>query len=276
MTQNTMSFDQGDVDNDGSAELFATDMMPYSETEETLAAWQPLMGMMSHPSSADDPQTIRNVLQVRNSDNQFVEEAQMRAVAATGWSWSSKFGDLNNDGFLDIYSVNGMIAEGMLSHLPNDELVEENQALRNLGNGVFAPAPEWGLNSSASGRGMSMADLDQDGDLDVVVNNLRSPAQLFENQLCAGAGFEVDLRWPESKNAYAVGSRLTLHTTTGTYHRDVRAASGYLSGDPARVHFGLPIDSKIDRLEVLWPDGALTTVDALSSQTLVQIHRSDS
>ena len=88
---------------------------------------------------------------------------------SSGWSWSSKFGDLDNDGFLDIYAVNGMIADGLFSHLPGDELVEENRALRNNGNGYFVLASEWGLGSTASGRGMSMADLDDDGKPDGAV-----------------------------------------------------------------------------------------------------------
>jgi hypothetical protein len=157
--------------------------------------------------------------------------------------------------------------------LPGDELVEENRALRNDGNGYFALAPEWELGSTASGRGMSMADLDNDGDLDIVVNNLQSPAQLFENRLCGGTSLEVDLRWPGSKNLYALGARLALHTSTGTYYRDVHANSGYISGDPSRIHFGVPAGAVPQRLEVRWPDGAISSVDGLAMRTLVTVTR---
>lgn len=272
ITTNTMSFDVGDVDNDGSAEIFATDMTPYSHDEATIAAWQPLMRMMTHPPEGD-PQGMTNVLQSRDAAGRFVDDAGISALAATGWSWSSKFGDLNNDGFLDIYVVNGMIAEGMLSHLPNDELVEENQALRNDGQGGFEPAPEWGLGSTASGRGMTMADLDGDGDLDIVVNNLRSPAQLFENDLCGGAGLAVDLRSTLDKNSHAIGAQVTLRTSIGILQRKVRANSGYLSGEPSRLHFGLPADAAIERMVIRWPDGAVSDVGALETGVLVIVTR---
>jgi hypothetical protein len=108
---------------------------------------------------------------------------------------------------------------------------------------------QWGLGATASGRGMSMADLNNDGRLDIVVNNLGSPAQLFENQLCGGESLEVDLAWPQSFNSRAIGTRLVLHTSMGDLYRDVRAASGYLSGDPSRIHFGFLPDSMLQRLD---------------------------
>jgi hypothetical protein len=272
-TESTMSFDQGDIDNDGAPELFATDMKPYDVGTHTLASWLPLMATMPQTHAPDDPQIMENVLQVRGADGVFRDEGYGRGVDATGWSWSGKFGDLDGDGYLDLYVVNGMIAAEPFHHLPNNELVEQNQALRNDGSGHFAPAPTWGLGSIASGRGMSMADLDGDGDLDIVVNNLRSPAQLFENRLCGGSSLEVDLRWPTSKNSRALGARLALQTDQGTFYRDVRASSGYLSGDPARVHFGFPPGATLQRLEVRWPDGKLTSVDAPDARMVLTITR---
>jgi enediyne biosynthesis protein E4 len=272
-SENTMSFDLGDIDNNGSTEIFATDMKPYQQNVATLAQWLPMMDKMTHPTTSGDPQRTENVLQVRGADSRYRNQGYNRLLDATGWSWSSKFGDLDNDGFLDIYVVNGMIAAGLFSHLPNNELVEENVALRNDGTGHFTPTPEWGLGSTASGRGMSMGDLDSDGDLDIVINNLGSPAQLFENQLCGGQGLLVDLRWPESRNPFAIGAQLTLHTSAGAYYRTLRAASGYLSGDPTRVHFGLPTTTTIQQLAVRWPDGAASTIEPITPQTLVTVTR---
>ena len=102
---------------------------------------------------------------------------------------------------------------------------------------------------------MSMADFDQDGDLDIVVNNLNSAAQLFENQLCPeGASLELDLRWPGTADPFAIGATATLTTDKGVLLRDVRAVSGYLAGDATRLHFGAPPIAVLDRLEIRWPD----------------------
>ncbi len=273
-THSTMSFDSGDINNDGQVELFATDMKPYREDAETLAKWQPVMDMMAdHPPDADDVQIMENVLQERNGNGRFENLAPLTGLDATGWSWSAKFGDLDNDGFLDIYVVNGMAAQDLFGHLPNNELVEENQVFRNGGYGRFAAVPEWGLNTTNGGRGMSMADLDNDGDLDIVVNNLLAPAQLFENQLCGGSSLEVDLFWLDSHNARALGAKLSLQTSTGTYYREVKAGSGYLSGDPARVHFGFPGGSQLKSLEIVWPDGSVSMVTDIQSGQRLMIER---
>jgi hypothetical protein len=272
-TQHTMSFDWGDIDNDGRFELYATDMKPYDSSPETMAAWGPMMAAMKPHLPAGDPQIPENVLQVLGEDGRYQNQASQRGVSSTGWSWSGKFGDLDNDGFLDLYVVNGMIDIDLLGYLPNGELVEENQAFRNQGDGRFAPAPEWGLASTASGRGLSLADLDHDGDLDMVVNNLLSPAQLFENQLCGGTGLEVDVRWPGTLNTHALGAQVILHTTAGTMLRDVRASSGYLSGDPARLHFGLPAGVTPVKLEIIWPDGVVSGLDTVSANNRLIITR---
>jgi hypothetical protein len=118
-----------------------------------------------------------------------------------------------------------------------------------------------------------MADLDNDGDLDIVVNNLRGPAQLFENRLCGGNGLTVDLHWPGSGNTRAIGARLALHTSVGIFYRDVRSGSGYLSGDPPQVHFGIPHNATLEYLEIRWPDGAVSLVRTPQSQLLLQITR---
>ena len=275
-SHSTMSLDAGDIDNDGVFELFSTDMMPIDATPETVAAWDPLMADMIDPINPADPQIMSNVLQVLTAEAGYQNAARPRGVDATGWSWSAKFGDLDQDGWLDLYVVNGMIESTLLAHLPNHELVEPNQAMRNIGGGFFKPAPDWQLGSTASGRGMSMADLDGDGDLDIVVNNLRSPARLFENRLCGGQSLLVDLRWPDSANTYAIGAELALKTSAGAFTRDIRSGSGYLSGDTPRVHFGIPSGASIEALEVRWPDGAISTLGEVQPGAVVRVSRNSS
>jgi hypothetical protein len=272
-SENTMSLDVGDIDNNGRAEIFATDMKPANKDLATMARWLPMMKLMTKPLTSLDPQHVENTLQVNDGNGHWSNQGYERLIDSSGWSWSGKFGDLDNDGFLDIYVVNGMIAAGLFDYLPNHELVEPNMAYQNDGRGSFTLASQWGLGALASGRGMSMADLNGDGKLDIVVNNLQSPAQLFENRLCGGTGLEVDLFWPASQNTRAIGAQLALHTSAGTYYRDVRAASGYLSGDPPQIHFGLPQNAIVQRLEIRWPDGKLSNIATPAAQTSIVVTR---
>ena len=273
-SENTMSISSADIDNDGHFELLTTDMMPYAQDVETSAAWEPLMKVMHETEHReDDPQVMANMLQVRDELGQFENRAEYSGVAASGWSWSTKFGDLDNDGLVDIYSVNGMYGVELFGHLPDSELVEENQVYRNSGKGQFVPVSDWGLNATASGRGMSLGDLDGDGDLDIVVNNVLSPSQVLENRLCGGSGLEIDLFQPGGGNTRAIGAKLILYTDTTTMYREVRAASGYLSGDAARIHFGFPEGSHLMRLDIRWPDGAVSSVEEPTAQTLLSISR---
>ena len=274
MPHSTMSYDAADLNNDGALEVFAADMKPYAQDAEMMAQWQPVMDMMmAMPHVEGDPQIMENVLYDFDASGGFSNLARDYQLDGTGWTWSAKFGDLDNDGFQDLYVVNGMISRELFAHLPGGELVEENQAYRNLAGAGFAAMPGWGLNDRASGRGMSLADLDNDGDLDVVVNNLLSAAALFENRLCAGAALEVDLRWPGAGNSRGIGAQLILHTDLGDYRRDITALSGYLSGDSSRAHFGFPAHAQLESLSVVWHSGEYSRVAGLQADTLITVIR---
>lgn len=275
-THSTMSIDMGDINNDGRPEFFQSDMKPYAHDAATAAAWAPVMpdmhmGAMSAMSA--DPQMMENALLMRDDSGSYYNLSSALGVDATGWSWSGKFGDLDNDGYLDLYIANGFIEERLLTHLPNYELVEENQAFRNTGSGHFEPMPAWALGSTRSGRSMVLADFDADGDLDIVINNLRAAAQLFENRLCSGSSLQLDLTLANAQNRTAIGAQAILHTDRGDLVRDVRAASGYLSGDAPRLYFGFPNDAVLHSLTVRWPDGAFTTVDSIKANTLMHLTR---
>jgi hypothetical protein len=271
----TMNTEWGSLANDGRLALFTTDMNPYDISPRNLAAWVPVLNQLVPNNRADEVQVMANMLLIGDGRGGWQNQATARGVDASGWSWAARFGDLDQDGYLDLYIVNGMIAADLFGHLPNSELVEENQAYRNRGDGSFDQAPQWQLGATASGRGMVMADMDNDGDLDIVVNNLRGFAQLHENQLCTGASLQVDLAWPGSQNQHGIGAQLALYTDAGVLRRDVRASGGYLSGDPARAHFGFPAGATLHSLEVIWPDGARSVTERMQANTLLTITRTN-
>ncbi len=273
-TQNTMSFDVGDIHNDGQQELFAADMHPYKFDEETEEEWKLVMDMMmEEDNSPDNPQMMENVLQTVDADGNWQNMAADTGVNFSGWSWSSRFADLDQNGFQDIYIVNGMATSETFAHLPDYELIEENQAFRNDGTGMFEAATDWALNQTEGGRGMTLADLDNDGDLDIVINNLLKPATLLENRVCGGDSLHIELRDSTQPNTYAVGSKVILDTSVGRMVRDVRVNSGYLSGDTTAVHFGIPFDAQLNSMEIIWPDGEISTFLKISPNQKITISR---
>ncbi len=270
-TQNTMSFSVGDVNNDGRLDLFAADMKPRADDPDILAAWQPVMAKVLEDPA--DRQITENVLQIQDADGVFRNLAPLTGVAATGWTWSTQLADFDQDGFLDLYVVNGMNALDLFSHLPDNELVETNWAFRNHQGEHFIPVPEWNLGLQMGGRGMTVGDLDFDGDLDIVINNLLAPAMLLENRLCQGASIQVRLRDDRAHNTHGIGARLVLQTDAGTQQRLLEVSSGYLSGLPPVVHFGFPAGTALHRLEIVWPDGARHVIQDLEAHHLYTVLR---
>ena len=275
-THSTMSLSSGDVNNDGRFDLFATDMKPAPGDQDALAAWQPVMETMmaAEMEEHDERQLMQNVLQVAaDDDGGWADAATSDPLAATGWSWAGSFGDLDNDGWLDLYVVNGMIEATLFAHLPDHELVERNHAFRSGADGSLIPAPEWNLGDRASGRGMVMADLDRDGDLDIAVNNLRSPAALFENRLCGGIGLQLDLRQDTGGNSHAVGAKAIVAADSKRWVRTVHVADSYLSGRAPRLHFGLGHQHQDVQVTIEWPDGQHTTIGGVAPGSLVTVIR---
>ena len=268
-TENTMGLDYADFNNDGQLDIFATDMKPYNQDVKTMAIWLPAMSKLTRPLTADDPQYPENTL-FSWDGRRWVNRAYELQVDATGWSWSGKFGDLDNDGWQELYVVNGMIAKDLLSHLNDAEIREANMLFHNINGTKFKPV-DWGLGDTSSGRSMSMADFDGDGDLDIVINPLDAPAVLYENRMCSGQSVIVTLHDPHSANHAAIGAVVTLHSAGLQMTRQVKSESGYLAGESRNLHFGVANANTIDAVQVVWPDGTQSEVTNLPAHHHITI-----
>ncbi len=273
----TMSIDAGDVDNDGDFDLFSTDMKPMDDSPETRNRYVEVVEDMQAMPVPDDVQTPENVL-LTGTDGAFTNTAPSLGISATGWSWSGLFGDLDDDGLLDLYVVNGMRSDLLFDFLPNEELVEPNQVFRN-GGAVMAPMPEWGLADEAGGRGQAMADLDGDGDLDIIVNNLGSSSRWFENQVCGGSSIIVDLEWSGSANTNALGAIVRVAADVPgadaplVQSRSIDSNRGYLSSSPAVAHMGLGATTDPVTVLIEWPDGLTSLIENVEPDSRLTVDR---
>ncbi|MCA8963407.1 MAG: VCBS repeat-containing protein, partial [Planctomycetes bacterium] len=287
----SMGCDFGDLDNDGRLDLCVADMSSTSHYMGKL-----LMGNMgTHRwflENADPPQYMRNATFVNTGTGRFLEAAYLANLASTDWTWSLLLRDLDEDGRLDLFASNGIPVftddpdagrrfdalwkEGrkqqaldVYRHLRRME--EKNIARRNLGDLKFADVgAEWGLDEQSVGQGAVLCDLDGDGDQDLIVNNLNQPVSVFENLSAGTHRVLVRLRGTTSNSA-GIGSRITVTAGGVTQTRLLMPTRGYMSaGDPVE-HFGLGEATKVDRLEVRWPTGAVQTFTELAADQLITI-----
>ncbi|MGE3171933.1 MAG: FG-GAP-like repeat-containing protein [Planctomycetota bacterium] len=272
-----MGCDFGDLDGDGRFDLMVADM---SSTTHYMGKM--LMGSMGNHAwfltNARPPQYMRNALYRNTGTGRFEELAHFASLASTDWTWSVRFVDLDEDGRLDLHATNGipvfednpdtideykrLVADGA-KHLALDlarrmERVEErNIARRNLGGFAFADVgAEWGLDELSVGQGAVFVDLDRDGDLDLVVNNLNAEVGLFENRTHDTHRALVSLRG-RGKNTAGIGARVDVEAGGAVQSRLVSPTRGYMSAGEAVEHFGLGELAAIDRLRVRWPSGAV-------------------
>jgi enediyne biosynthesis protein E4 len=248
-------------------------MKPNLADVKVASQWMPLMERSFQKLQRSSTQRAENVLQQQKTSAKFGNEAYKKQIDATGWSWSTQFGDLDNDGVEDLYVVNGMIDHEVLPYLPNDEIREQNFAYRVTSKGEFLRNSSWGLNATDSGRAMAMTDLNNDGRLDIVVNNLRSKSMVYENRLCGGASTTFRLKWDGVQNSAAFGATIRVYTNSGSMLRLVSPTGGYLTGLDGTVHFGIGT-AEPTGVEIVWPDGKasqldVTTLKSLRSNTIL-------
>ena len=233
---------------------------------------------------------MQNTLQLNNGNGIFKEIAYYAGVAASDWSWGALMFDADNDGWNDIYVCNGiyndvtdqdfidffandimqkMVMTGKKEEI--DEIIKkmpsnpiQNKMFRNNGNLQFSDmASQWGMTDKTFSNGAAYADLDNDGDLDLVVNNVNQPALIYKNnsrEINQNHFIRIQLQGKD-KNSMAIGSMVKIYTDSGLLIKELIPSRGFQSSVDYQLVFGLGKRKKIDSIVVQWTDQSRISLD---------------
>lgn len=279
----SMGADLGDINNDGLPDIFTTDMLPYEDKRiKTTTSFENYDVYHLKEKSGFYHQFTQNTLQLNGGAGKFHEIAYYSGVAASDWSWGGLIFDADNDGWNDIFVCNGIYHDvtnlDFMNFFANDmiqkmvltgkkEEIESiinkmpsvpisNKAFKNNGNLTFKDAgTEWGLDQPSFSNGSAYGDLDNDGDLDLITNNINGPAFVYRNnarEQKANHYIAITLKQAD-KNIFAIGSSIKIFSGDTVYTREVIPTRGFQSSVDYKNIIGLG-NSKPDSMMIIWPD----------------------
>ncbi len=293
----SMGVDVADINHDGFPDLMSLDMLPENETvlKSSLGDDNPQTLKIRTEKLGYHHQYTRNMLQINQAGKHFTETALQSGVAATDWSWGVLFADFNQDAEQDIFVSNGIPKRpndlDYVKYFSNDNIktkiattkLLDKEALTkmpkgNVSNYVFEGSKNlqfknksgiWTQNDSIISNGSAFGDLDNDGDLDVVTNNLNNVASIYRNQTNEKANFlKINLAF-EGKNTFGIGTKVLAYSKKTLQYKELQTTRGFQSSSEPIIHFGFKNLATVDSLVVVWPDNSYQTIkNVKTNQTL--------
>lgn len=281
-SQFSMGNDIADINNDGLADIVTLDMLPESnERQKLLIPHNSYTKFDLTVRKGFHHQNMRNMMQINNGDGTFSEVGQLAGIDKTDWSWSPLLADFDNDGWKDLHVTNGYFRDftnmdfinymdeftagkGTMKRADVLDLVKQapksdfiNYMFKNEGNQQFTDATEqWGLQHISNSNGAAYADLDNDGDLEIIVNNINKPAFIYENLANKKQQNYLSVRLDgNGKNTLGIGAKVQLFFDGQLQEVSQFPARGYLSTVSPILHFGLGEVTNIDSLKIVWESG---------------------